>query len=58
MAQHDNNNNQPESKKEQNGRWRLGPYGHLRSGARPASIDKMKKRRFCACDCSVCSGSA
>lgn len=46
MAQHDNNNNQPESKKEQNGRWRLGPYGHLRSGARPASIDKMKKRRM------------
>ena len=46
MVQHSKNNNQPESKKEQNGRWRLGPYGHLRSGARPASIDKMKKRRM------------
>ncbi len=31
---------------DQTGHWRLGPHGHLRSGARPASLDELKKKRM------------
>lgn len=50
MVQHNNNTrHQQESNKhesDETGHWRLGPHGHLRSGARPVSIDELKKKRM------------